>query len=120
MGQGESDRPPRQNSSQEDRREATRYEARVRCWLERESVTLLGTVTNISEHGLFLKTPVTISKGSAVKLSLDLGDVVVNAAGRVVWSRSANECASRVPGIGVRLDSTDTSSELIERFLRDQ
>ncbi len=100
----------------DERRLCQRVSTKVQCWLERESITLFGTVTNLSHHGLFLHTPVTLAAGSNVNLKITLKDGVVSALGRVVWERQAGIKSSQV-GLGIHFDEVTQGQGFLDRFI---
>jgi len=99
-----------------ERRISPRVESECRCWLERESVTLLGTVTDISSDGLFMRTPVTIAKGSAVDLKVNLGNGVVAAKGHVAWAASSAH-KTKGTGVAIRFDEVTGGENLLTHFI---
>jgi Tfp pilus assembly protein PilZ len=100
-----------------DRRINPRTTTDARCWLERESVTLLGTVTNISVSGLFMRTPVTVATGSEVKLTVNLGSGIVAVRGRVAWT-SPSASAPSYTGIGICFDEVTGGENLLNQYLQ--
>ena len=107
------------NPMSDERRMHPRISTNVRCWLERKSVTLYGSVTNLSSTGLFLCTPVTVSVGQDVSLSLDLGNGVVEAQGHVVWAKPG-PCESGQPGIGIAIDRIEQGEAVLSRFIDER
>ena len=99
-----------------ERRISPRVESEFRCWLERESVTLLGTVTDISSDGLFMRTPVTIAKGSAVDLTVNLGTGVVAAKGHVAWTTSSSH-KTKGTGVAICFDEVTGGGNLLAHFI---
>ncbi|MCP4196877.1 MAG: PilZ domain-containing protein [Proteobacteria bacterium] len=99
-----------------ERRIHPRVDTDARCWLERESITLYGTVSNISQSGLFLCTPVTLSIGENVELSIDLENGRVNAQGHIVWANSTT-CDSRQTGLGIYFDKISAGTSVLQKFL---
>jgi Tfp pilus assembly protein PilZ len=70
-------------------------------------VTLLGTVTNVSPNGLFIRTWVSIAKGSEVELKLKVGDEDISIKGRVIWSATEQDDTQNL-GLGIEFEeSTD-------------
>jgi Tfp pilus assembly protein PilZ len=102
----------------DDRRKKPRVATNLKCWLERESVTLLGTVTNISTTGLFLRTPVLVKNGAVVELKIDFGSDIVAARGRVVWANVSSD-TSLYSGIGIRFDSDTNGINLVKKAATD-
>jgi uncharacterized protein (TIGR02266 family) len=105
-------------SSGDERRISPRIKTDARCWLEQESMTLLGTVTNISDGGLFLRTPVPVAEGSRVDLTLNLGEGVVEARGRVMWIAGEHQEA-RYSGLGIRFECIAAGGGVLYGFLQD-
>ncbi len=101
------------SDSNKDRRSATRFPITAKCWLEQEALTLLGTVTNISHTGLYMRTPVLVEKGSDVNLSLTFGDTVVSAKGQVVWT-APSPCEPRSLGVGIGFYDTIDVKEVLD------
>jgi Tfp pilus assembly protein PilZ len=84
--------------------------------LERESVTLLGTVTNVSLGGLFIKTPVMVAVGSDVSLTFDVGGGRVTARGNVVWT---NKCSNQTSsaGLGISFSEVVSGEDLLTGYM---
>lgn len=104
------------NKNHNDRRLSPRIPTDVRCWLERESITLLGTVTNMSFGGLFLRTPVILPEGHSVHLKIDLGQGMVEVQGYVVWTISSKD-DKRYSGLGIRIDKIIDGRPLLEHYV---
>jgi Tfp pilus assembly protein PilZ len=103
----------------QERRDTPRIPTNVRCWIERKSVTLYGTVSNISTTGLFFRTPVTVSIGHEVSLSIDLGGTQVDATGHVVWAQ-LSPCESGQPGLGIIFDRFIKGETNLTRFVDER
>ena len=103
----------------QDRRKSPRIVTTCRCWPERESLTLLGTVTNLGSGGLFLKTPVMLATGAEVNLTLSLKDGRVLARGRVIWAKSDFQ-KMLAPGLGISLDEVVSGRELLMGALEEK
>lgn len=86
-----------------DRRESPRIMTDAKCWIERESVTLLGTVTNISCGGLFLRTCISMRSGLSVNLTVKMDNYVIAARGHVAWI-SADATQNGYSGFGICFD----------------
>ena len=99
-----------------ERRQHIRIIADVRCWLERESITLLGTATNMSTAGLFLRTPVPVAAGSRVSLRIDVEGGIVLVQGYVVWTVTSKE-NKRYSGLGICFDKIIDGENLLEKFV---
>jgi hypothetical protein len=102
--------------TQNDRRLTPRITADVKCWLERESITLLGTVANLSFGGLFLRTPVTLPKGHRVSLKINVGQGIIEALGYVVWNVSCQKNKG-YSGVGIRIDEIVHGKKLFASFV---
>ncbi|MCP4676577.1 MAG: PilZ domain-containing protein [Deltaproteobacteria bacterium] len=100
-----------------ERRFSPRIETDFPCWLERESVTLLGTVTDLSSDGLFMRTAVTIAKGSKVDLTVNLGEGKVAVKGRVAWLASSAH-KSKGTGIAISFDQITGGKNLLAHFVK--
>ncbi len=100
-----------------DRRRGVRIPALATCWIARDSVTLMGRVTNLSDGGLFVLTPCSICRGSGVELSLNIGGKLVEASGCVAWCGGTDEADG--PGLGIQFDRVMNGREYLERFLDD-
>lgn len=88
-----------------------------RCWVERESVTLLGTAINLSHSGLFMRTPLVLSRGSAVDIKLNLERGVVHALGRVVWIKAFEGGGQASPGMGILFEEVRCGTDLLRDYL---
>ena len=99
-----------------DRRIHPRINTNARCWLERESITLYGTVSNISQGGLFLCTPVTLAVGDNVDLSIDLENGRISAKGHIVWANSS-ACDAGQAGLGIYFDRIRAGSSVLRQFI---
>jgi Tfp pilus assembly protein PilZ len=91
----------------------------ARCWLERESITLYGTVSNISQGGLFLCTPVTMPVGENVDLSIHLENGRVSAKGHIVWANSA-ACSAGQAGLGIYFDKISSGLSVLHQFIEEK
>lgn len=109
------------NPAEGDRRKEPRYPASCRCWVEQDTMTLLGTATNLSHSGMFLRTLPIIKEGSEVDLKLTIEQGVVVARGRVRWtSRPEDEADSQLtaPGLGISFIEVAGGQELLSRFVQ--
>ena len=102
-----------------ERRIFPRVKADVRCWVERESVTLMGTVTNLCAGGLFLRTPITVGEGAKVSLQINMGSGVVNASGYVAWTVSPNN-SSPYSGVGICFNRITKGKKLLSTFIDER
>jgi uncharacterized protein (TIGR02266 family) len=103
--------------SHDDRRAAQRVRVNCRCWVERESVTLLGTATNLSCGGLFMRTPLLLTTGSAVDIKLNLERGVVRALGRVVWTQAFAGGEQASPGMGISFEEVRCGTDLLHDYV---
>ncbi len=99
-----------------ERRTSPRIETDFPCWLERESITLLGTVTDLSSDGLFMRTAVTIAKGSTVDLTVNLETGVVAVKGHVTWSASSSH-KSKGTGMAICFDQVTDGENLLTHYI---
>jgi len=103
-----------------ERRKAPRFDVSCRCWLERDSVTLFGTVTNISAGGFFVRTVPAVDVGRGVEIHLSLEDGIVTGQGAVRWRARTDDPRSgptRTPGMGIELVGVSSGAELLEAYL---
>ena len=108
------------SEEQTERRRDPRFPVRLRCWIQRESLTLLGVALNISRGGLFVRTPPGLEPGSAVSLEVGGDDGAFEAHGRVVWTADPDGSGSGMPGIGVLLTEVISGLERFQRLLEQQ
>ena len=105
-----------------ERRKEPRFKVNCRCWIEQDSLTLFGTVTNISQEGLFLRTLPIVGVGCHVEVRLNLDSDVIIASGQVKWQNkpvsSSSKASSDSPGIGIKLTELVTGQENLDRFIR--
>ena len=90
-------------SEYSNRRENPRIRTEAKCWIERESLTLLATVTTISYGGLFLRTGISMPRGLPVKLTVKLDNCTVAARGHVAWTSSKTD-HNGTTGFGICFD----------------
>ncbi|MBN2342745.1 MAG: PilZ domain-containing protein [Deltaproteobacteria bacterium] len=107
-----------------ERRTSARCIANCQCWIEQESVTLFGTVTNLSPHGLFLQTLPIIETGTEIDIRLSLQDVGdLLAKGRVAWKSNShspshdNNRSIGVPGLGIEFSQINQGKELLPEYI---
>jgi len=105
-----------------ERRIKPRYQTECRCWVERDSMTLFGTVTNLSHNGFFIRTLPLIDVGAVIDIKLNLAKGIVTARGTVKWqnkSDAASPFAQRhPPGMGISLDELLGGHEILHRFFK--
>lgn len=107
-----------------ERRTSKRCIANCQCWIEQESVTLFGTVTNLSSTGLFLQTLPILETGTEIDIRLSLQDVGdMLAKGRVAWKCNSHDQAetsnrpSNVPGLGIEFSSIKQGEEHLPEYI---
>ena len=108
-----------------ERRAFPRFEASCRCWVEHDSLTLFGTVTNLSSAGFFLRTLPVMDAGAVIdiRLNKEAGDVL--ARGEICWTNieylGPRDSFSATPlGLGVRfLEITDGAALMQNFFARN-
>ena len=98
-----------------ERRIYPRIPVGAKCWVQRDSVTLLGTVTNVSFGGLFIRTWVSIADGSDVELKIDIGNADIEIKGRVVWS-ATKQGESQHQGLGIEFDESTDGMTIVSRL----
>lgn len=103
----------------EDRRKTPRIKTVCRCWLERESITLLGTVTNVSTGGVFIRTPVSLDTGMDVNITLTLDEGHVMARGRVAWVNGQFKGLA-APGLGITFDEVFGGRDLLQLYVKEK
>ncbi len=105
-----------------ERRKEPRFKVNCTCWIEQDSLTLFGTVTNISREGLFLRTLPIVGVGCDVEVRISLDSDVVIASGQVKWQNkpvsSSSKAPSDPPGIGIKLTELVKGQESLDRFIR--
>ena len=111
-------------NSRTERRSSERCIANCQCWIEQESITLFGTVTNLSRHGLFLQTLPILEADTEIDIRLSLhdgGDLL--AKGRVAWKSNSHgqtpnpENPGGAPGLGIEFQSIKQGQELLPDYL---
>jgi uncharacterized protein (TIGR02266 family) len=89
-----------------DRRKHLRLAWPQRCWCQASEISIYAQIGNVSEEGLFLRTPSPLSEGTAATLRLRLGadeaEQVVEAV--VVWREDQR-------GMGLRFVSAPQGFE---------
>ncbi|MBN2527521.1 MAG: PilZ domain-containing protein [Deltaproteobacteria bacterium] len=107
-----------------DRRASARCIANCQCWVEQESITLFGTVTNLSTDGLFLQTLPILDTGTVIDIRISLQDIGdLQARGKVAWkSNSHIESSdgiteSAVPGLGIQFQDIKEGKELLPEYI---
>ena len=104
----------------EDRRKEPRFPASCRCWLEQESMTLLGTATNLSHSGMFLRTLPLVQEGTRVEIKLTMESGVIVARGEVRWaSKPSRKTPGEIdaPGMGISFIEVIGGQDLLYRFV---
>ncbi|MBN2802862.1 MAG: PilZ domain-containing protein [Deltaproteobacteria bacterium] len=117
-----------------ERRNENRYNANCQCWIEQESITLLGTVTNLSEKGFFLQTLPIIECGSKIDIRMNLQDVgEIFAEGKICWKSNGSSFTgsedikpvsketpprrdSNPPGMGIEFHKVTKGKEFLQKY----
>jgi hypothetical protein len=84
-------------------------------------MTLLGTATNLSHGGMFLRTLPLIQEGTVVDIKLTIEQGVVVARGKVRWASRPEEEQSEpptAPGLGISFVEVNGGQELLTRFVQ--
>ncbi|MBN2716954.1 MAG: PilZ domain-containing protein [Deltaproteobacteria bacterium] len=113
-------------NSRTERRSSERCIANCQCWIEQESITLFGTVTNLSPNGLFLQTLPILETGTEIDIRIsiqDAGDLL--ARGRVAWKSNAHNNGNsdgpghygNAPGLGIEFKQIKKGSELLPDYI---
>lgn len=102
-----------------ERRSDQRFPVRLRCWIQRESITLLGTTLNISRGGVFIRTSPGLEPGTIVHLEIGAEGESFAARGRVVWNSDRQARRGNPPGIGVLLTEILSATQRFERLVGD-
>jgi uncharacterized protein (TIGR02266 family) len=72
---------------------------------------------DISEGGVFLRTPAAIRLGSTVHLHLRVGDATVSVIGKVCWSKPTED--GKQEGVGVQFyDMSPYARTVLRNFMR--
>lgn len=107
------------NLYEKEKRNHPRIDTNLRCWIERDTVTLFGTITNISASGLFLRTPVLLNNVNDISLSFSLAKGMVIASGSVQWARASIPSPGN-SGLGIRFTMLKGGETLLRRFIDEQ
>jgi hypothetical protein len=109
------------SSSGRERRKQPRFPVTCRCWVEKDSMTLFGTVTNLSAGGFFLRTIPIVAEGSDVEVRLSLENGVVVGLGSVRWRAQPSGVSERgplsAPGMGIELVRVSAGQELLDSLI---
>ena len=84
-------------------------------------MTLLGTATNLSHGGMFLRTLPVIKEGSVVDIKLTIEQGVVVAKGKVRWATRPEEEPveqPNAPGLGISFIEVNGGQDLLSRFVQ--
>jgi hypothetical protein len=104
-----------------ERRKQPRYAVNCRCWVEKESMTLFGTVTNLSAGGFFLRTIPIVTEGSDVEVRLSLENGIVTGRGAIRWCTQPAgiraDGPSAAPGMGIEFLQLSAGEELLESYI---
>ena len=94
-----------------ERRSSERKETDTKCWIEGESLTLLGKVINVSAGGCFVRIPVPVEGGSEIALKVTAGEETIAIKGKVAWS-APNGWKPEKFGIGVGFEDSKAGVRL--------
>ncbi len=89
-----------------DKRRHARVPSRQRCWCEGPDITIYAPIENLSEGGLFLRSPAPLARGTHVRLRLGSDGGEVRASAAVVWRRDGG-ASDEEPGMGLRFEALD-------------
>lgn len=86
-------------------------------------MTLFGTVTNLSNGGVFLRTLPILDVGSGVEVKLSLDSGVVMAHGVVRWlhkpvASGGTSPSPSPPGLGIEFEDLKGGREILDRFVQ--
>lgn len=86
-------------------------------------MTLFGTVTNLSNGGIFLRTLPLLEIGAGVEVKLSLDSGVVVAHGVVRWlnkpvTSGGTGGNSTPPGLGIEFDALKDGEEILHRYVK--
>jgi hypothetical protein len=84
-------------------------------------MTLLGTATNLSHSGMFLRTLPLVQEGSLVDIKLTIEHGVVVAKGMVRWASRPEEKEpeqAMAPGLGISFVEVNGGQDLLSRFVQ--
>lgn len=99
----------------QDRRNHKRVYICTRGWLETEKFTVYGFVSNISEGGLVIHSPIDVSPGSNVKLEIKLPaeNTKIKATGTVIWTGDNKG----INIIGIKFKEISSGEECLKRLI---
>ncbi len=106
-------------ASRRDHRRHTRVPVRQKIWCEADDVTIYVQALNVSEGGLFVRTPSPPGVGHHFRVSLtdpELGDIVARV--EVVWTRPGR--SGEQAGMGLRIVDFEQGQDSFRRFVRRQ
>jgi Tfp pilus assembly protein PilZ len=111
-------------NSRTERRTSARCIANCKCWIEQESITLFGTVINLSQDGLFLQTLPILEADTEIDIRISLQDSrELLARGRVAWKSNShpleNNTASsaNTPGLGIEFKDIKQGKEHLPEYI---
>jgi hypothetical protein len=89
--------------------------------VEKDSITLFGTVTNLSAGGFFLRTIPIVTEGNDVEIRLSLENGIVTGRGAIRWraqpSGIKTDGPSLPPGMGIEFVQVSSGEELLESYI---
>jgi hypothetical protein len=83
-------------------------------------MTLLGTATNLSHSGMFLRTLPLVKEGTVVDIKLTIEQGVVVAKGEVRWASQPDGrtvAESVAPGLGISFIEVSGGQDLLSRYV---
>lgn len=87
-----------------ENRRFNRVNSRLRCWCERESVTVYTRIGNLGEGGVFLRTSTPLEQGSTARVRFGAKESFEGTA-VVVWSRVDGQ--EGPSGMGLQFQDVD-------------
>jgi hypothetical protein len=102
-----------------ERRREPRFPIRLQCWIQQDSLTLLGMALNISQSGLFIRTLPGLQPGTDVNLEIGGDGDCFEARGRVVWTEACGSFSASSPGVGVLLTEVLAGLDCFQRLLEE-
>lgn len=100
----------------EEQRKHRRVRVRQPVWCEGDDLTLFVHARDVSETGLFVRTPGPAGEGRQFRMSFtntsDVGEEEIIAQVEVVWTRRGSQ-----PGMGLRIVSFEKGQEEFQRFV---
>lgn len=103
-----------------DHRRHERISPKLRCWCEGDNVTIYARVSNLSEGGLFLRTPTTFNVQPHLRIRVPLtSELEMVALARVIWQKPKTGLDGS--GIGLEFQTLNaTQRQSLRRFIQTQ